>query len=520
MKETLYLGHDVARKKLQKAAERQRKGYQEKCRTVSFKRGDWAWKVDSVFHAGKLHEKNKGPFLIVSQTGPVNYETQEIEGGRKSIVHVDKLYPYVPEDGEVLVSWLPALLTVVEVGCQVEAIPIDTFSKASQANLLASIGQTSSENVASTSNARAEATRDPGNPNFDLDNTLPISLQDDPIHREIGRELRNREPKQRTQSANDASNQTISDLDTYDIIEIDVPTSNTRADLTRDPGNSNFGMEDTLPISQQDDTIPGEIGNILKTPEEKQRTQSANNASNQTDSDWDACVTFKNDTRTSKSATEKTRDPVITNLDMDETLPISPQDDAIDGEIEDILSNHETNPRTQSEINVPIKKKMKTRNASKMHESSHANASTEATTARGNTIPTDKVTGQKGQCVDTNNGTIGQQKTKTQTIPQNAESHTALSDMITATTAKHTGPVLRPRKVNREQQSSVSGPGPHANTSPPMDQPMDMPRAPEQASSRPPRARQLPLRYRRAANKPTVISILTKALVSLAKQSD
>ena len=39
LKETLYLGHDVARRKLQKAAERQRKGYQEKCRTVSFKRG-------------------------------------------------------------------------------------------------------------------------------------------------------------------------------------------------------------------------------------------------------------------------------------------------------------------------------------------------------------------------------------------------------------------------------------------------------------------------------------------------
>jgi len=231
-------------------------------------------------------------------------------------------------------------------------------------------------------------------------------------------------------------------------------------------------------------------------------------------------VTFKNDTRTSKSATEKTRDPVITNLDMDDTLPISPQDDAIDGEIEDILSNHETNPRTQSEINVPIKEKMKTRNASKMHESSHANASTEATTARGNTIPTDKVTGQKGQCVDTNNGTIGQQKTKTQTIPQRAESHTALSDMITATTAKHTGPVLRPRKVNREQ-SSVSGPGPHANTSPPTDEPLDMPRAPVQASSRPPRARHPPLRYRRAASKPTVIELLAQALVSsLAKQSD
>ena len=74
LKETLYLGHDVARRKLKQAAERQRKGYQEKCRSVFFNRGDWVWKVDSVFHAGKLHEKNKGPFLVVSRTGPVNYE--------------------------------------------------------------------------------------------------------------------------------------------------------------------------------------------------------------------------------------------------------------------------------------------------------------------------------------------------------------------------------------------------------------------------------------------------------------
>ena len=75
------------------------------------------WKVDSVFHAGKLHEKNKGPFLIVSRTGPVTFEIQETEGGRKSIIHVDKLYQYVAEDGEVLPSWLPKLLTVADAEC-------------------------------------------------------------------------------------------------------------------------------------------------------------------------------------------------------------------------------------------------------------------------------------------------------------------------------------------------------------------------------------------------------------------
>ena len=126
------MGHDVARKKLQKSAERQRKGYQEKCRSVSFVRGDWVWKVDSVFHAGKLHEKNKGPFLIVSRTGPVTYETQETDGGRKSIVHVDKLYPYVPVDGEELCSWLPELVLFKDATRQSGVSSQDTASAASQ----------------------------------------------------------------------------------------------------------------------------------------------------------------------------------------------------------------------------------------------------------------------------------------------------------------------------------------------------------------------------------------------------
>ena len=136
LKQTLYLGHDVARRKLKQAAERQKKGYQEKCRSVSFTRGDWVWKVDSVFRVGKLHEKNKGPVLVVSRTGPVNYEIQETDGGRKSILHVDKLYPYVPEDGEDLTSWLPQLHQLLDVSCQCDVSAHDTVSTACQVEIL------------------------------------------------------------------------------------------------------------------------------------------------------------------------------------------------------------------------------------------------------------------------------------------------------------------------------------------------------------------------------------------------
>ena len=129
---------------------------------------------------------------------------------------------------------------------------------------------------------------------------------------------------------------------------------------------------------------------------------------------------------------------------------------------------------------------------------------------------------------------IDQETTEIQTIPsehkiQDASNITlsdnALSipprstDNVTAAADNYTGPVLRPRKQTTSKPS-VSRPGSLSDLSPPAAQPMDMPRAPAQASSRPQRVRQPPTRYRRASSKPTVIAILAQALVSLAKQSD
>ena len=55
-------------------------------------------------HTGKLHPKNVGPYLVLEKTGPVTYKIQEAEGARESIMHVDKLYPFPPEEGQVMVS--------------------------------------------------------------------------------------------------------------------------------------------------------------------------------------------------------------------------------------------------------------------------------------------------------------------------------------------------------------------------------------------------------------------------------
>ena len=122
LRQTLYLGHDLAREKLKVAAERQKKGYQETCREVSFKRGDWVWKIDPLKRVGKLHVKNLGPYLVIAKTGPVNYQIQENENARLSIVHVDKLYPYTKSDNEVLLPWIAPLPEQLDMASQADAL--------------------------------------------------------------------------------------------------------------------------------------------------------------------------------------------------------------------------------------------------------------------------------------------------------------------------------------------------------------------------------------------------------------
>ena len=72
---------------------------------------------------GKLHNRNLGPYLILNKTGPVTYEIQASSEGRKSTIHVDKLYPYRPDQDECLISWLPQEPTTLDIGCQMTENP-------------------------------------------------------------------------------------------------------------------------------------------------------------------------------------------------------------------------------------------------------------------------------------------------------------------------------------------------------------------------------------------------------------
>ncbi len=98
--------HTLARENLKKATKRQKKGYGEASQNVCFQRGDWVWRVYPPVSGGKLHYKNRGPWLVLAKVSSVTYKIQRHTGAEPEIVHVDKLMPYQADFGEELESWL------------------------------------------------------------------------------------------------------------------------------------------------------------------------------------------------------------------------------------------------------------------------------------------------------------------------------------------------------------------------------------------------------------------------------
>ncbi len=68
--------HTVARVNLKKSAKWQKRGYGEASHIVKFQCGDWVWRVYPSVSGGKQCGRNKGPWPVLSKTGPVTYKTQ------------------------------------------------------------------------------------------------------------------------------------------------------------------------------------------------------------------------------------------------------------------------------------------------------------------------------------------------------------------------------------------------------------------------------------------------------------
>ena len=90
--------YKIARENLEKSAIRQKRGYDVNTKTRSFKRGDWVWVFYPPSDKDKFGRGWKGPYLVVSRLGEVNYRVQKDETSQPITVHVDHIKAYTHED--------------------------------------------------------------------------------------------------------------------------------------------------------------------------------------------------------------------------------------------------------------------------------------------------------------------------------------------------------------------------------------------------------------------------------------
>jgi len=107
VQQALRQNFDFAKQQLGKAAERQKRGYDQRAVVKTFKEGDWVMRLYPPYRHNKLNPHYTGPYRVLRQVGEVNYE---IEIGRKripSVVHVDQLKKYYGDNwpGQRLGEW-------------------------------------------------------------------------------------------------------------------------------------------------------------------------------------------------------------------------------------------------------------------------------------------------------------------------------------------------------------------------------------------------------------------------------
>ena len=98
--------HEVARRHLGKAAERQKRNYDERVSSKPFRVGDSVWLHNIRRKKGrnpKLDCPWEGPYLVVSVLSDVTYRIQRSRRAKPKVIHADRLKPYL---GPALKSWI------------------------------------------------------------------------------------------------------------------------------------------------------------------------------------------------------------------------------------------------------------------------------------------------------------------------------------------------------------------------------------------------------------------------------
>lgn len=89
--------HNIARDRLIKAADRQKRRYDLTCKTREYKTGDGVMLRDTRKYKGrspKLQFKWEGPFTVIKVISDVLYQIQEGPKTKSKIVHTNRLKPY------------------------------------------------------------------------------------------------------------------------------------------------------------------------------------------------------------------------------------------------------------------------------------------------------------------------------------------------------------------------------------------------------------------------------------------
>ena len=106
LRKRMQRAHQRARENLAESARRQKRTYDQKAEGSRFGVGDFVWLHNTARTKGlspKLQRRWHGPYLIVGKLSDVTYRIQQAQNGKKRVVHVDRMKPYL---GEPLRSWI------------------------------------------------------------------------------------------------------------------------------------------------------------------------------------------------------------------------------------------------------------------------------------------------------------------------------------------------------------------------------------------------------------------------------
>ena len=98
--------HEIVRKNLQSAMERQQDRYDSRLLHNRYKPGDLVWYRNDQITEGvclKLQPTYQGPCLIMKNYGDIDYLVQKKKDGRKSVTHHNRLKPY---EGKDIPRWI------------------------------------------------------------------------------------------------------------------------------------------------------------------------------------------------------------------------------------------------------------------------------------------------------------------------------------------------------------------------------------------------------------------------------